>query len=465
MTVEALARAAATTDWSAAPPRVRDRVLDLVADTLAVAALGSGRTELRSLVDGLAGSTPQGLATVVGTARGWPAASAQFLNGCAVAADQLQDGHRPARGHPASHVVPAALALAEERDRAGTELLSAVLAGYEVGVRVGRAMGGTPDGVHDIGTWGQVGVAAAVARLLAPGDPAAARRAIELAASAVLLGDAATIFAGRTGGHGFLGASIQLGASLGGAAVAGLEPEPGALDRHLAAVAARDWQRDPLADGTGGREPGWRRHEVLDGYLKAHPSCAHLHGVNDAVADILRTGRPGGGRVRAADIREVQVRVFAAAAAFDQVAAHDLAARFSVPTSVAVALVTGRLDETTMTTGTVRSAAVTELAARVRVVHDPELDQGYPAGRPARVRVLLTDGTELLGRADRPRGDADRGFSRAELRGKARRLLAHRFPGRADALLGAVDALATGGTAGELGFRFRRAAEASGGSR
>jgi hypothetical protein len=45
-----------------------------------------------------------------------------------VAADQLQDGHRLARGHPASHVVPAVLALAEERDLDGRAVLSAVLA-------------------------------------------------------------------------------------------------------------------------------------------------------------------------------------------------------------------------------------------------------------------------------------------------------------------------------------------------
>ena len=62
-------------------------------------------------------------------------------------------------------------------------VLSAVLAGYEAGVRVGRAMGGTPAGVHDIGTWGQVAVAAATARLLAPGDADAARRASATAAA------------------------------------------------------------------------------------------------------------------------------------------------------------------------------------------------------------------------------------------------------------------------------------------
>ncbi|MEV0720065.1 MmgE/PrpD family protein, partial [Asanoa sp. NPDC050611] len=396
-----------------------------------------GRAELAAL-----SGAATGLSTVVGSPHRWPAADAQFRNGAAIAADQLQDGHRPARGHPASHVVPAVFAVAEERDLSGAALLSAVLAGYEAGVRVGRAMGGTPDGVHDIGTWGQVGAAAGVARLLAPGDAAALRRAIELAGSAVLLTDAATVFAGHSGGHAFLGASVQLGASLGAAAVAGLAPLPGALDRHFAAVAARDWSG--LADDGG--------FEVLGGYTKAHPTCAHLHGVNDAVADIVAATGP------LLDVASVRVRAFAHAARFDRVADTELAARFSVPTSVAVGLLFGTLDETTLTAATVGSAAVRDLAARVEVRHDPELDAGYPAGRPARVTVTRADGSVLTGSADLPRGDATRAFDRSALRAKARRLLDHRFPGPAGAVLAAVDGLAAGGTARDLGAALRAAA-------
>ncbi len=448
--VAALAGSVAATSWRDAPAAVRDRVVDLVADCVAVAALGSARPELRALVEALAVGTPEGAATVVGSPRGWPATSAQLLNGSAAAADQLQDGHRPARGHPASHVVPAVLALAEERDLPGDETLAAVLAGYEAGVRVGRAMGGTPPGVHDIGTWGPVGVAAGVARLLAPGDAEAAGRAVELAASAVLLSDATTIFQGRTGGHAFLGASVQLGAALGSAAVAGLEPEPGALDRHLAAVAAQNWHPAAL---TAGVDPGagrWADHDVLGGYVKVHPTCAHLHGVNDAVADLLP--------LDAAEVTEVEVRTFAAAAGFDAVTDDELHARFSVPTSVAVALATGRLDETTMTTGTVASPAVQDLAERVRVIHDPALDVGYPDGRPARVTVVLRDGTVRTAAGDRPRGDADRALDRGQLRAKAERLLTSRFGNAGSDVLAAVHALADGGTPRQWGERLRAAA-------
>jgi 2-methylcitrate dehydratase PrpD len=94
----------------------------------------------------------------------------------------------------------------------------------------------------------------------------------------------------------------------------------------------------------------------------------------------------------------------------------------------------------------------------VRVVHDPFLDEGYPAGRPARVRVTLEDGSERTASADRPRGDADRAFSRAELAGKARRLLAHRFGDAGRDVLNAVHALADGSRARDTGAALRRAA-------
>ena len=444
-----LAGAAACTDVVSAPPAVRDRVVDLVADCVAVTALGSCREELRRLVEDASAWAGDGSATVVGSSRGWTASEAAFLNGSAVAADQLQDGHRLARGHPASHVVPAVLAVAEERDLGGVDVLSAVLAGYETGARVGRAMGGTPDGVHDIGTWGSVAAAVGVARLLAPGDRAATERALELSASAVLLTDARTVFAGRSGSHAYLGTSVATGLRLGVAAVAGLVAEPGSLERHLAAVAARDWAQDALTSGVD--EHGWKRHEVLEGYVKAHPTCAHLHGVNDAVQDLLDAG------LHADDVAEVEVRVGAAAAAFGGRADAELAARFSVPTSVAVAMVTGRLDETTLVDATVVSPDVERLASLVRVLHDPALDVGYPAGRPAAVQVQLRDGRRLAARSTRPRGDADRAFDRSTLRAKADRLLRHRFGEPGSRVLALMHALADGGSARELGHGLREA--------
>jgi 2-methylcitrate dehydratase PrpD len=446
--VVGLAEAAAATSWAQAPAEVRARVVELVGDVLAVTAFGSARAELVDLTASFAASTPVGAATAVGSARGWPAATAAFLNGCAVAADQLQDGHRPARGHPASHTVPAALAVAEEHALSVGEFLSAVLAGYEVGTRLGQAMGGTPDGVHDIGTWGQVAASVAAARLVAPGDADVMLGAIELSAAAALLTDAGTVFTGHTGSHAFLGFSVQHGLTAGLAAAAGLRPASGVLSRHFMAVAGRAPTRIDPGFGSG----EWTRFEVLAGYVKAYPTCAHLHGVNEAVDTLLAEG------VDVERIAAVDVAVFAGAAGFGDVAGSELAARFSIPTSVAIALCCGRLDEATLTARQVADPAVRELAGRVRVSHDPDLDAGYPHGRPARVSLILTDGSRRGAAVGRPRWDADRWPAPEELAAKRDRLLIARFGADgARPLIAWLSAPDAGAGVREVGGLFRAA--------
>ena len=275
------------------PAAVRDRVVDLVADCVAVSALGSGRPGAGAPGRAPAGTTPEGSATVVGSTRGWPSSSAAFLNACAVAADQLQDGHRLARGHPASHVVPAVLALAEERD----------LDGARRALRRPRRLRGrrphrTCHGRHTRrgARHRDLGSGRRLCRRGSPDRPGRHRPPRSGRSNSppppCCSPTPATVFAGRTGSHVFLGASVQLGSSLGTAAVAGLEPEEGALDRQLGAVAARAWDPAPLGAGVAG---GWADHEVLGGYVKAHPTCAHLHGVNDAVADLRRPRASGAG--------------------------------------------------------------------------------------------------------------------------------------------------------------------------
>jgi len=451
--LDRLAAAAATMSYAAVPALVRERVRDLVVDTFAVTAWGSRRDELVSLRR-VCTHEPPGHSTILGTPDAAPASLASSLNGAAAAADQLQDGHRVARGHPAAHVVLAAFALAEDHDCSTEAMLSAVLAGYEVGARIGIAMGGTPKGVHDIGTWGAVATAVATTHLLTDADPVAIARAIELAASSLLLSDAHTIFSGYPGGHAYLGASIGHGLWLGQAAAAGLAAAPGALDRFFAAHAAAGWAGLP-PDGPG------RSHdyEILRGYIKLHPACAHLHGVLDALDD-LRAAQPD--VALADDVHRVHVRTYAAASAFDTPARNELEARFSIPTAVALSLLHARLDDDVLTDGEVTSERVRQLSARVTVERAPEFDAGYPAGRPTTIEIALRDGRVLTATSTRPRGDADGHASREAIRAKATELLGHAFGTKAGQLLAVLDEWPDRHTPREVGDLFRQAAPTNG---
>lgn len=425
-----LAALAASIRQESAPGEVRERVLALMADTVGTAVFGSTRDDIRAARRAVV--CGQGPSTVIGTAGGAAPMLAAFANGMPIAAHQLQDGHRRARGHPAAHVVPAVLAVAEAVGASGGATVSAILAGCEVGIRVGMAMGATPTAVHDIGTWGMIGAAAGVAHLVSDGDAEVIAAAIELAATQPIVPSAQPVFAGYSGGHLLLGTAVAQAVMSGQTAGAGFRAPSASLERHFARHIAADWHSERLWLVAEGK---WA---VLDGYIKRHPTCAHLHGVNDAVEDLLSNGS-----IRLADVAYVDVRTYPAAAVFDVATPrNEMEARFSIPWTVASALAFGALDERAFTAGSLANPDLISCARRVSVRGDPGLDDGYPAGRPARVTVHLTDGSILNARADVPRGDGRRALDDPGVRSKPRRLLTTCCdPTLVDALLVAIERL------------------------
>ena len=108
-------------------------------------------------------------ATVFGHAGRLPAASAALVNGAAAHALDFDDVNLAMPGHPSVAILPALLALAEERGASGQDVLTAFVAGYELQCRVGRVLApGHYDvlGFHATATVGSFGSAAACAHLL-----------------------------------------------------------------------------------------------------------------------------------------------------------------------------------------------------------------------------------------------------------------------------------------------------------
>src|SRR5262245_2383918 len=107
-------------------------------------------------------------ATVLTTDIRTSAVNAALANGMFAHADETDDFEPVTKAHPGSHVVPAALAMAEREGRSGAELVAAVTLGYDVCCRFLLALG--PDlvrGSHRSaeGTSSTMGAAAAAASL------------------------------------------------------------------------------------------------------------------------------------------------------------------------------------------------------------------------------------------------------------------------------------------------------------
>ena len=148
---------AAQTRFAALPPEVREQVGWIRADTVAAIAAGSAEPELRAW----AGLQPHSAAaTLIGLGRSGSTDAAALINGSAGTFLEMDEGNRFARGHPAIHVLPAVLALCQERQAGAEVFLSAFVTGYEVGSRLGAASR-LRASMHPHGTWGTVGAAAA----------------------------------------------------------------------------------------------------------------------------------------------------------------------------------------------------------------------------------------------------------------------------------------------------------------
>ena len=119
------------------PPAVRERTEVVLCDTLGVGLAGARTAEHRALV--AATDPPPGPARLLGGDGRAVTDSAAWLNAVAICSLELDEGSKFARGHPAVHAYPAALALADALGASGERLGAALVAGHEVGARFGRA--------------------------------------------------------------------------------------------------------------------------------------------------------------------------------------------------------------------------------------------------------------------------------------------------------------------------------------
>ncbi|MDR7520717.1 MAG: MmgE/PrpD family protein [Armatimonadota bacterium] len=407
MTPEAqLATFACTLRSDHLPEPVAARARLVVLDTLG--AIIGGMPTILQAAEHLARTSP-GAATILGTPWRAEPGHAAFLNGSAGTALELDEGHRFAAGHPAIHVVPAALAAAEMTDATGERFLAAVAAGYEVAARAGRAIGPLRPPLHPHGTWGTLGAAAATAVLLGA-EPKAVAEALRLAAHYAIHTHYAAATEGATVRDTYAGASNLLGVLAARLALSGITGMPDLL-RTLAPLAASPPDAEVLTHRLGDG------YEVARGYFKMHAACRHLHGALDCLDEILRT-HP----VAPEEVVRVEVDTYAPASTFTGRRPQTrLAAKFSLPFAVATRLVTGTSSAEAFEPGALTPETFA-LAERVVVRERPEFTAAQPARRPTAVSVLLRDGRRLQAQVSLPRGEDDLAYEDDQVREKFTRL-------------------------------------------
>ncbi|UCF76658.1 MAG: MmgE/PrpD family protein [Betaproteobacteria bacterium] len=179
-----LADFAATLRFEQIPPDVLARAKLSLLDTLGCCLLGSTCPPARKLHEFFRSEGGRPVASILGASERTSPTLAALVNGTAGHAFQLDEVHSGAVLHPGSVVLPAVMAAAESAGGLnGRDWLAAIVAGYEVGIRVGLAARGRmfERGFHNQGTTGAI-AAAAASRALAL-DAGSTAQALGLAAS------------------------------------------------------------------------------------------------------------------------------------------------------------------------------------------------------------------------------------------------------------------------------------------
>ncbi len=412
------------------PVPVRERaklaILDWAGSTLSGTGSASA-SQVAALLDDLGGP---GESTVVGRQGRYPALHASMLNGVQGAVHEVDDVHIDCRIHPGLSVVSAAFALAEREHADGRRLIEAVVAGYEVVVRVAVHLGVLHNRWwHATGTAGAIGAAAAAAKVLGL-DAAQCTGAIGLGATqgagliegteGKALG-AKHFHGGKAAQNGIWAALLAKRGFLGSATA--LEGEFG----FLAAFARRRStgpliDRDALLDRLG---DDWY---ILRTISKPFACCLSSHAGIHALLALVREYD-----IRPQDV--VSIEAFTNPGSYYMIRNPDprdiLQAKFSLPFALGAAVVRRDVSYRAFDDATLWDPLVRSVMARVSLETREEIGM-----IETRLRVRLADGRLVEGIGLR------RSLEATEVMEKYRGLVSGIVePGHAEAIIAAIESL------------------------
>ena len=339
---------------------------------------------------------------------------AALVNAAASHYVEQDDVHNGSVFHPAAVVIAPALAVAQSIGASGAQLLTAVVAGYEVGIRVGEFLGRSHyKTFHTTATAGTLAAAAAVGRLLelTPQQMLHAFGSAGTQSAGVweFLRDAADskqLHCAHAAASGLMSAYLAQDGFTGAAKV--LEGAQG-----LGVGMSSDADPARLTDRLGTR---WALAETS---FKYHASCRHTHPAADALLQVMSEHKLAHGDVARVTAHVHQGAIDVLGRVTVPATVHQ--GKFSMGTVLGLIAVHGRAGLGEFDRDFL-SPEVATFRDKVAMQLDAEVDTAYPARWIGKVSVQTRDGRTLAGRVDEPKGDPGNSLSRAEIEDKMQRL-------------------------------------------
>ncbi|MBI2988736.1 MAG: MmgE/PrpD family protein [Deltaproteobacteria bacterium] len=318
-------------------------------------------------------------------------ANGTFGHGCEF------DDHGPnfGHGHPGCVVIPGAVAIGEKVHATGKDLITAIVAGYEVQGRISMCCSRSvlKRGFHN--PWFIFGPVAAAAKILNLGTDGlvqafgiAGSFAAGLRQYTKSGGETKRLHAGNAASRGILSVLLAQG---------GFSAPPDILEGETGFIKAFSdtYSFEPLTRGPS------EELLILQTGFKLRPSCGGIHPITDTVLRMVEANK-----IEPEDIK--QVTVHTNTNRIDQIGRiyephNALGAQFSLPFSLGIALVKRKLNlDAYMDESLWKDPEVLGFARKVVMEVDPEANMPYVQHRPdlhhkfpGKVVLTLKDGRRL----------------------------------------------------------------------
>lgn len=417
------------------PTQVVEHTKLLALDAIGCCLYGSTLPWTRRLIDVIREEGGTARSTVFGAGFRTSPSQAVLANSTAGHAFESDDMHKASLFHPGSICLPVALACAEsEGGRTGRDVIKSMVAGYEVGPRVGMAgtMGLFFRGWHPQGTSGTFVSGASASSMLglnADQTQDAIGIAATQASGLMSAQEGAMVkrmHSGRAAQSGVYGALLARKGFTGIKDV--IEADFGGFLTTMSAT------HDPakLTQGLG------KEWETMVVGFKPFSSVASIHAALDALRQIMQTNG-----LKGDDVEAIEARVATMThvhCAWEYKAQGVTAAQMNIFFGLAAIAVDGDAFIHQYREDRLRDPRLLDMISRTKCVIDPELDAMGPLFRhAARVHVRTRDGRNLSKEMLHRLGSPENPLTAQQVYDKFRTLAGHCLPAdKVDAVMSMV---------------------------
>ncbi len=400
------------TKFSDLPQEIVDTTKAFILDTLGVAVAGSTAGGVKDLIDQMTYWEGRPESTIWVFGNKVPSFHAAMANAMMAHARDFDDVHEGVGAHCHVSVLPATLAVGEQKGGVtGEELITAVALGVDILCRLGQSIN-LFYSWHQTGILGSYASAFAAGKILGLGEKEM-QNALGIAHAQTpgcnrQARKEGTLSKRMQPGFSAMGGVLSVNLALRGltGAKASLEGEHGFFNLYKDHGEKFDPDKatQKLLDGLG------KRYEVMNLSTKPYSACRSTHAAIDGALEIFRSERIKPDEIEGVNVYISDVTMEKVGIPFEIRTNPQVDAQFSIPYTVAVALLRGRVILSDFEVENIKNPEVIQLAKKVKCIVQPELK-----GRvPTTVEVKTKDGKTISKAVNLIKGHPDKPLSREE---------------------------------------------------